>query len=62
MFADFRMTLSLPQIGQLISAGFLPAEPECPGDLRDALAAALAFLATVPMPLSATPNHELPTR
>lgn len=59
ILADFRMVLDLAQIRRLIAAGYLPANPECPGDLRDALTAVVAAL---PMPLSATPNHELPAR
>jgi hypothetical protein len=53
--ADFRMTLTTGHVRRLLAAGFLPAEPECPGDLRDALHAVLAAL---PMPSSATPTHE----
>lgn len=56
IFADFRMTLTLAQIRQLAAAGYLPADPECPGELRAALT---ALLASLPMPLSPTPNHGL---
>lgn len=50
--ADFRMTLTFAQVHRLIAAGYLPAEPAGPADLRDALSAVLAAL---PMPLPATP-------
>ncbi len=53
--AEVRVSLSHAQIQRLHAAGFLPAYPECPGDLRDALNAVLAKL---PMPPSATPSHE----
>jgi hypothetical protein len=53
---DIRMSVTFTQIRQLMAAGFLPAEPEGPGDLRDALN---RVLATLPMPRSATPACEL---
>jgi hypothetical protein len=57
--AEFRMSLDPMQMRGLIAAGFLSSEPECPGELRDAMR---AVLATLPMPLSATQTHVPPAR
>jgi hypothetical protein len=53
---DIRMPVTFTQIRQLMAAGYLPAEPESPSDLRDALN---RLVATLPMPPSATPSLEL---
>lgn len=55
--AEFRMTLTFAQVSRLIAAGFLPADPECPDELREAMTALLATLPAVP-PIT-VPEREL---